>query len=64
MGVFEKRKISSEIVATNIYENIEPSFEKHRIELFLRKDIVMIYLKASCPGCDFEPCLKSSMLTL
>jgi hypothetical protein len=44
--------------------NIELSFEKYCVELFLRKDIVMICFKSSCLGCDFEPCLKGIVLTL
>jgi hypothetical protein len=41
MGVFTKTKISSEMVVTNVHANIELSFEKHCIELFLREDIMM-----------------------
>jgi hypothetical protein len=47
---FWETKISSKIVATNVCENIEPRFEKHYVELFLRIDIMMIYFKASCLG--------------
>jgi hypothetical protein len=41
MGVFEKTKISSDMVVINVHTNIELSFEKRCIELFLREDIMM-----------------------
>jgi hypothetical protein len=40
MEVSEKTKISSDMVAINVHANIELSFEKHCIELFLREDIM------------------------